>query len=79
MSPALESCGLMKKPCSILQCNVLCSPECGASGVSSRCYVHPTLTELNLPSVLLPEIALFACSEQSLVPVLLVVQSGATH
>lgn len=61
----------MKKSCSVLQCNVPCSPECSASEASSRCYMHPTLlAELNIPSVQLREMTLFAYCGQSVVPVL---------
>lgn len=42
------------------------------------CVVCPTTAELCLPSIQLPEMVLFACCGQSLVPVLLAVQYGAT-
>ena len=57
---------------------ISCSPELGASSVSTLCVSYALLLWLSLHSVQLSAVDLFAFYGQGLIPVLLVGQSGAT-
>ena len=68
---ALESSGAMEKtPCSAQQYNGPCLPKTGASQVSPLCVLCTLLLWLNHVSFQSSAMALFAFSEQGLVPLL---------